>query len=160
MSKISDSKIEHVRVVKLNLDAVCQLDIDGGNGIRLESVESFDKKKKNAKIIDGLQSEFFGTDFSSDYAFKERYTCKCGKYLGKAYEGTICDVCNTAVQYADIDLKKTGWIILDKYVVMSPIYQAKLADALGKYEGEKVLDKILEMEYRDENLGIQYTDIS
>ena len=62
MSKISDCKIEHVRVVKLNLDQVCAMDLQIGNGIRLDSVESFDKKHKNAKIWNGLQSEFFGTD--------------------------------------------------------------------------------------------------
>lgn len=157
MSKISDCKIEHVRVVKLNLDQVCAMDLQIGNGIRLDSVESFDKKHKNAKIWNGLQSEFFGTDFSSDYAFKERYTCKCGKYIGKAYEGTVCDVCGSTVQYSDIDLKKTGWIILDNYTVLSPIYYGKVKEALGKFEGEFVLDKILEMDYREEG-QVVYTE--
>lgn len=158
MSRISDCRINNVRIVKLNLDAVAQADIESGNGIRLQSVESFDKKRKNAKIEDGLQSEFFGTDFSSDYAFKERYRCKCGKYMGKAWEGTICDVCNTPVEYNDIDLTKTGWIILDKYTVMSPIFYAKFKDALGKFEGESVLDKIIEREYDDDNFGVVFTD--
>lgn len=158
MSRISDCKIDHVRVVKLNLDAVAQMDIESGNGIRLQSVESFDKKRKNAKIEDGLQSEFFGTDFASEHAFKERYRCKCGKYMGKAWEGHICDVCNSPVEYNDIDLRKTGWIILDKYQVMSPIYYAKLKDALGKFEGDSILDKIIEMEYMDDEIGVVYTE--
>ena len=73
MARINELNVEHVRVVKLNLDTVCQLDLQSGNGIRLTSVESFDKKKSNAKCPDGLQSEFFGTDFSDETAFKERY---------------------------------------------------------------------------------------
>lgn len=158
MAKINDCRIDRVRIIKLNLDAVAQTDIASGNGIRLQSVEAFDKKKKNAKIEDGLQSEFFGTDFSSEYAFKERYRCQCGKYMGKAYEGTVCDRCGRVVEYNDIDLKKTGWIILDRYTVMSPIYYAKLKDALGKFEGESVLDKILEAEYLDDDIGVVLTD--
>lgn len=149
MARINETRIEHVRVVKLNLDQVCQVDLGSGNGIRLTSVESFDKKRNNERIPTGLQSGFFGTDFSDEAAFKERYRCACGRLQGKYFSGMTCDVCGTVVDYHDIDLKKTGWIILDQYKCMSPIYQAKLADALGKFEGERVLDKIIEMEYRD-----------
>lgn len=157
MARINEIDVEHVRVVKLNLDTVCELDLQSGNGIRINSVESFDKKNHNAKIEDGLQSSFFGTDFSDETSFKERYRCKCGALMGKCYDGMICNICNTEVQYHDIDLKKTGWIILNKYKCMSPIYQAKLADVLGKFEGDRVLDKIIEMDYKDGE-EITYTD--
>ena len=83
MARINELNVEHVRVVKLNLDAACQLDLQSGNGIRLTSVESFDKKKGNEKIEEGLQSSFFGTDFSDETAFKERYRCKCGSLMGR-----------------------------------------------------------------------------
>ena len=149
MARINELTVNHVRVVKLNLDAVCQLDIQSGVGIRLDSVEMFDKKNKNEKIMTGLMSPHFGTDFSDETAFKERYRCKCGKFQGKMFSDMVCDVCGTKVEYHDIDLNKTGWIILDKFKCMSPIYQAKLADALGKFEGERVLDKIIEMDYKD-----------
>lgn len=148
MSKINGSKIEYVRVEKIPLDLECWSDLTSGNGIRLTSVESFDKKHQ--KIYRGLQSEFFGTDFSSDSAFKERYRCKCGRYLGKAYSGTVCEVCGTMVEYHDIDLNKTGWIILDHYEVLSPIYSAKLAEALGKVEGEYILKTILTRRYEEQ----------
>ena len=134
MARINEIDVEHVRVVKMNLDTVCELDLQSGNGIRLDSVEMFDKKNKNEKIMTGLMSPFFGTDFSDETAFKERYRCKCGALVCKCYDGMVCNQCGTEVQYHDIDLKKTGWIILNKYKCMSPIYQAKLADALGKFE--------------------------
>ena len=157
MARINELNVEHVRVVKLNLDTICQLDLQSGNGIRLTSVESFDKKKSNEKIENGLQSSFFGTDFSDETAFKERYRCKCGSLMGRCYSGMTCPICGSTVDYHDIDLNKSGWIILDKYKCMNPIYQAKLADALGKYEGERVLDKIIEMEYKEGDDPI-YTD--
>ena len=155
MSKANDCNIEYVAVEKIPLDLECWHDLATGNGIRLTSVESFDKK--NQKIYRGLQSEFFGTDFSSDWAFKERYSCKCGKYISKAYEGMICDSCGTKVEYKDIDLKKTGWAILDNYEVLSPIYSAKLAEALGKVDGESVLRMILNRKYHEEG-NIEYSE--
>ena len=54
MARINELNVEHVRVVKLNLDAACQLDLQSGNGIRLTSVESFDKKDHNNKIYTGI----------------------------------------------------------------------------------------------------------
>ena len=158
MARINDCTISHVRVKTLNLDICCQSDIASGKGIRLQSVESFDKKRKNARIEDGLQSEFFGTDFSSDFAFMERYRCKCGKYMGKAWDGYFCEKCESYVEYHDIDLDKFGWIILDKRMVLSPIYYAKLRDALGRVDGEYVLDSILEMDYKDDEIGVLYTE--
>lgn len=155
MSKSNACNIEYVSVEKIPLDLECWHDIATGNGIRLTSVESFDKK--NQKIYRGLQSDFFGTDFSSDWAFKERYSCKCGKYLSKAYAGMICDSCGTKVEYRDIDLKKTGWVILDRFEVLSPIYSAKLAEALGKADGESVLRMILNRKYHEEGI-IEYSE--
>ena len=153
---ISDSQIIGARVTKIPLDLECMLDIQNGKGIRLTSVESFNKK--NEKIYEGLQSEFFGSDFADNEAFKERYRCKCGKYIGSAYKGFVCEVCHHPVEYNDIDLNRFGWIILDHFVVISPIYYAKLADALGKFEGEYILNKIIAMGYHDEDELLDFNE--
>src|SRR5699024_10460618 len=42
-------------------------------------------------------------------------------------------------------------VILDEFEVLSPIYSAKLAEALGKVDGEYVLRQILNRRYDDEN---------
>ena len=156
------TSIEKVRIKKLNLDFECQMDLITGKGIRLQSVESFHRKadkftKKNEKVYDGLQSEFFGTDYGDDNAFAERWSCKCKKYIGKMYEGKICEVCESKVESQDIDLQKFGWIILDYFKVLSPIYDQKLLAALGSQDEDKVLDKILEVNY-DDSGNIAYTD--
>ena len=156
MAKINGSNIEYVRVEKIPLDLECWSDLASGNGIRLTSVESFDKK--NQKIPTGLQSDFFGTDFSSDYAFKERWSCKCGKYMGKSYRGMICDRCGSKVEYQDIDLNRFGWVILDSFEVMSPIMYAKFSEALGKIDNDTVLRLILARRYEEEFGDKEYND--
>lgn len=97
------------------------------------------------------------TDFGDDAAFYERYSCKCKKYTGKMYLGKICDRCKSTVEYTDIDLERFGWIIVDNFKVISPIYDQKLLATLGKQDEDMVLDKILEVNY-DENGKIEFTD--
>lgn len=156
------TNIESVYMEKLNLENECFYDILEGKGIRLQSTESFHKKedkfsKKTEKVYDGLQSEFFGTDFGDSSAFMERYSCKCKKYIGKMYQGKICERCQSPVEYTDVDLTKFGWIILDHFKVISPIYDQKLLSVLGKEGEDFVLDKILEIKY-DEFGNVEFTD--
>ena len=156
------TSISHVRVKKLNLDLECTLDILEGRGIRLRSTDAFHQKadkftKKSEKVWDGLQSSFFGTDFGDDAAFAERWSCKCKKYVGLMYKGKFCENCETYVEDTDIDLQKFGWIIIDDFKVMSPIYDQKLLDALGKVDEDRVLDKIIEVNY-DEDGNQTFTD--
>lgn len=150
-----DSEIKSVRVKKLSLDLECLSDIINGLGIRLTSVDAYDKK--NQKIWNGLQSEFFGTDFGDDRAFEERHSCACKHLIGMSHDGEICPICGTVVEYQDINLKKCGWIILDEFRVFSPIHWAKLVDALGASDGEKVANKIIQVDYEDDGT-IKYSD--
>ena len=135
-----ETNIETVKVNKLPLEFICELQMSNGKGIRLQSVESYNKKGE--KIWDGLQSQFFGSDFSSDREYEECYSCKCKKYVGKAFQGKVCEACGTRVEYVDIDMEKTGWIIIDHFKVVSPIYHAKLEEAFGKIGGESVFKRI------------------
>lgn len=149
-------------VEKLDLDTECACDILAGKAIRLKSPEAYYKKqdrisKKVEKVPDGLQSEFFGTDFGDDAAFAERWSCKCKKYTGKMYEGKFCENCQSYVQFTGVDLDKFGYIIIDDFKVISPIYDQKLLATLGKQDEDTVLDKILEVNYDDDG-KIEYTD--
>ena len=60
---MSRSIIRGARVVKLDLDYICKEDLANGKGIRLQSTEAF---HKSDKVEDGLQSPFFGSDFSDE----------------------------------------------------------------------------------------------
>lgn len=141
---LNATKIKEAHVTKLDLDAECAYDLAIGQGLRLQSTESFHKSEK---VEDGLQSPFFGTDFSDELSFAERYRCQCGYMIGMMYQGELCPKCGTPVGYVPVDMKKMGWIILDHFKVMSPIYAYKLSEALGTVEGEKVLTKILSKDF-------------
>lgn len=134
-----------------NFDNECRSDFLKEKAIRLTSVDSFDKKKN--KIYEGLQSEFFGSDFGDDLAFSERYSCVCGKKVGQMYEHDICPDCNTEVQYLDVDLQKFGWVIIDGgFKVIQPLYYEKLESLLGKLDTvESVLGSIIKIHYKDDN---------
>lgn len=147
---MKNNKISHVQVKKLDLDFECKYDLISKKGIIIDSPEAFRRTKKTEKVYNGLQSIFFGSDFSDEQSFAERYKCKCGKYIGKMYEGTICDKCGTKVQYVDVDLSKTGWIVINHFKVMSPIYAQKLTEALGTADSEKVLTRIIKTEFPGE----------
>lgn len=142
-----DTNIEKVVVRCLDLDFERYYDMIRGNGIRIDCATAYDAKKR--KAWNGLQSEFFGTDFGDENAFQERYSCDCKRYTSKIYNGMICENCGTRVQYREPDVTKTGWIILDyNRKVLSPIFARKLSAVLGKVEGTPVLDRILKSPYR------------
>lgn len=142
------SKIIAVKPNMIDLDQEYLADMIMDKGIELTSVDSH--TKKGEKIWNGLQSEFFGTDFGDDEAFLERFRCRCGKYVGECYKGKFCESCQTYVEFQDIDLSRFGWIVSRKYKYMHPLYYMKLLEALGTCEGDKVLRKILKVNYESE----------
>lgn len=149
------TSVNSVRVKKLNLDFECMYDLVMERGIRIDSVESYQTKedkfsKKIEKIPNGLQSEFFGSDCIDTKEHVERWSCKCKKYIGKSYRGKVCPRCNTVVEHHEADLTRTGWIILDHFMVINPLYAEKLTKALGSIDGESILKKIIEIQYVDE----------
>lgn len=139
-----ETNVEEVTVEKVPLDFMRAYTMAIGKGIRIDSVESYHKEEK---VWSGLQSEFFGTDFDSDSAFQERFSCKCKKYVGMGFRGKVCENCHTVVDYIDIDLERFGWIIIDHFKVVSPIYHAKLESALGSIGGISVFSRIIESEF-------------
>lgn len=139
-----DTCIRNAETGKYDMDKECRSDFLNGYGVRLTSVESFDKKGN--KIYNGLQSSFFGSDYGDERAFADRYSCECGKCVGRMLEGHICPECDTEVQQYETDLKKFGWVILDNFPIMSPIFYNKLELALGSMDGgTKVLEGILKV---------------
>lgn len=157
--KIFKTSIRKVIVEAINFDEECREDFIKGKAIIINDPDSFDKK--NNKNPHGLQSGWFGTDYGDDAAFNDRYRCECGKYIGKMHLGCICDECNTPVQQCETDLTKFGWIMLDKYQIMHPLYYQKLDNALGSVKGlqESVLSCITNVVYHDKNQTADLGDI-
>ena len=126
--------IEH-----LNLDAEFIKDMMTGNGFRITekaSITDIDSKKKE-KALFGMYSPLYGTDYSDEQAFVERYTCKCHNIQGKMFEGETCPLCKTKVEYKNINIKFTGWLDLGEYKILSPFFYEILNKALGEIRTPK-----------------------
>ena len=124
-----------VRLVPIDWNKECKLDMVSGKGFRVTEPAI----KSQVKLYNGIQSERFGTDFDSDDGFKERYRCPKGCTTGKVYKGTKCPVCGGTVEFKDTDLSITGWIILDNYRIIHPIFYNKLSGIIG----DKVFPEIV-----------------
>ena len=116
-----------VRLQPINWDKECKLDMITGKGFRITE----EAIKGTAKMSNGIQSEKFGTDFDSDEGFEERYKCPRGCTKGKVYEGSTCPVCGGVVEFKDADFDITGWIILDNYMIIHPIFYNMLESVIG-----------------------------
>ena len=97
------------------------------------------------KSLYGPQSPLYGTSYSDEQAFIERYRCKCGKLMSRQFEGEICPFCHSPVEYKDADINVTGWISLGKNnYVINPYYYELLNKALG----QKVFAGIINAKYK------------
>lgn len=129
---------------KLNWDKECRYDLVNGRGFRITELatqkktrkekkddENNSKKDKVKKSMYGIHSPIFCSDWSDDDPFVERYSCSCGDMRGKIFEDDVCPSCNTKIIYRDVDLSKTGWIILEGQQIIHPIMYKKLESAIG-----------------------------
>ena len=141
-----------VKLKKMNWDKECERDLVSNLGFRITEpafkkttvkiIENSKevKKIKEEKTMNGIHSPLFATDYEDEDAFSERYTCQCKELKGRVYEGEICPICNTEVKFRDVDLRITGWIILDNHKIIQPIFYRMIKSIIG----EKTLLEILE----------------
>lgn len=141
-----------VQLKKMNWDKECERDLVSNLGFRITEpafkkttvkiIENSKevKKIKEEKTMNGIHSPLFATDYEDEDAFSERYTCQCKELKGRVYEGEICPICNTEVKFRDVDLRITGWIILDNHKIIQPIFYRMIKSIIG----EKILLEILE----------------
>lgn len=85
-----------------------------------------------------IHSPLYGTEYGDEHAYEDRYSCKCGNLIGKNFDGVTCPKCKTKVEFVDIDMTKTGRIIIDDYCILQSAYYKKLRSFLGA----KILDSI------------------
>ena len=62
-------------------------------------------------------ADYFLLEFSGDMDTQEEYSCECGTYQGKFYEGKVCPKCGKPVTFVGMSIDKYGWIdlSLNKY---------------------------------------------
>ncbi len=88
---------------------------------KTETVEENDTiEDRNIFSDDGLFSKRIFGDLNSE----NEYTCKCGKFYGKFYDGVYCNKCGTEVVNVTPSIERSGWINLrGNYIVKYIPYQ-------------------------------------
>lgn len=124
------------QLIKLNWDEECELDFLLNRGFEIKETAI---QGKDTKSEWGIHSPKFGSDWSDDDAFAERYRCKCGEMIGRVYEGELCPLCHTKIEFKDVDLKITGWIKLNNYKIIQPAFYGKLASIIGNKAFEEII---------------------
>ena len=102
----------------------------------------FSDVDKSVKNMYGPRSPKFGSEFSDASDFLERYRCKCGRYVGAAFEGETCPKCGTKIEAKGTDITYTAWLNFYPEKLINPLYYWRLQSALSK----KVLEDIISNE--------------
>lgn len=91
----------------------------------------------------GLHSPLFGTEWSDENAFAERYSCECHEMIGKLYEGETCPKCCTKVTFIDVNLSVFAWLKINnpQFTLIQPLMYKKISAFLGNVNN--FLDKII-----------------
>ena len=120
------------RLLRISWDDLCDEDLKLGNGFRITEPGKTDKDEEPG--LYSIHSPLFGTDWGDANAFEDRWSCECGEYVGMYYadKGFVCPKCKKPVKFVGVDLKKRGWIILDRNWLINPFMFYKLESFIGK----------------------------
>lgn len=70
---------------------------------------------------------------------EEEFACDCGKYVGKFYEGILCDECNSEVRKIAANIDRAGWIDLGSHHIMKYIPYLFLEKIIGRENIKNVI---------------------
>lgn len=119
----------------IDFDKECERDMITGKGF-VVCEPAFKKEVKNRY---GIHSPLFGSDWEDEESFIEGYRCTCGDMKSKPYLGETCPLCGDKVKYRDVNYKIFGWIVIQRYYIIHPLWYKIIETAIGA----KVLDEIL-----------------
>lgn len=131
-----------MRNVVDRLDDVFKRDMADGIGVILDTPIPVTKKDiiRNPR---GIYSSFFGGDITDVAEIQKRYSCECGKTVGKFKNNDLCPHCHTRVTFENDELSRIGWLELkEPYCIINP----KMYKFLEKVFKAKRLDDILKFD--------------
>ena len=128
-------------------------DIASGIGFHISNPQGITKDRK--KTIDGIYSQLFGGEEIEQLS--ELYSCECKATKGKFYEGCICSECGTEVKYHNNDIEKTGWICINDYYIIMPLYYNILVKVIGNKNLNNIIKYNKEID-RDGNVVVNMED--
>lgn len=116
-------------------DSLCKDQLDDGIGFRITEPGKSDVDERGGFY--SIHSPLYGSDYDDENPYENLYRCRCKKnpMVGRKYADnhTICPVCHHPVEYVDLDLTVTGWIILDRDWIIQPEYYKKIRSFIGKH---------------------------
>ena len=127
-----------IKFSRLNLESECYYDIISDKGFLIRDTP-FSDVDKSIRNMDGPRSPRYGTTYGDNNEFMDRYRCKCGKYIGAAFEGEICPDCGTKIEYTDVNILYTGWLDFYPYKIINPLYYQRLQSALSRKNLENII---------------------
>ena len=142
---------ERVRLVSPDWDAMMESELKTGESFRITEKGKTDKDVEPGMY--SIHSPLYGTDWGDENAFEDRWSCECGEYVGKYYadKDFVCPKCKKPVRYIGVDMKKRGWIVLDRNKLIQPFMFKKIESFIGK----KVFDDIIQYRSSLEDTGRQ-----
>lgn len=144
---------ERVVIVPGNWDLLCDMELQTGEGFRITEKGKTDKNEDPGYY--SIHSPLYGTDWGDDKAFEDRWSCKCGKYIGRYYadKDFVCEDCGEPVKKIGVNMKKKGWIVLDRNHLIQPHMYLKLAQFIGRKPFEDMLEFKSSLEPTDKPLS-------
>jgi len=104
-------------------------------------------RKRETIMEDGYKEDV--KEFADDGLFspsifgkldtENEYSCSCGHFNGKMYEGLKCDKCDTFVEKIEANIDKTAWIDLEDYYIIKYLAYMSLEKIIGRDELRDVI---------------------
>lgn len=138
------NKKRKVRIRRLNWDALFYSTLLDGTGFIITEPAEINLDGTKKKAMYGAQSPLYGTTYEDEQSFVERYRCQCGAFKSRQFEGEICPICGTPVEFRDSNINTVGWISLGDYKIINPYYFNLLSQTIGK----KVFPDIIYAKYK------------
>lgn len=130
-----------IKFSRMNFESECAYDCINGKGFLISDIP-FSDVDKSIRNVDGPRSPRYGSTYGDVGEFDDHFKCKCGKYVGKIFEGDTCPDCGTRIEYTEVDITYTGWLNFAPYKLITPLGFHRLQSALSK----KVLENIISNE--------------
>lgn len=151
---------QQVRIRRRNWDVDCVLDVSTGHGFLITEPADVTLDGEKKKSLFGPQSPLYGTDYSDEQAFAERYRCECGEMQSKVFEGETCPICGTEIKFRDIDVNFCGWIVLPNgHKIVAPHYYNILTNIIGKKEFSDIIQVKQKVDRDGKRSDIELSDL-
>lgn len=128
-----------VEVHRLNFDATAYSDVASGRGFFITDPPEVEIDETRKKALHGPQSPLYGTSFTDEQSYAERWRCDCGEFRGYMFKGEICPKCQQKVEFKDSNPEMCGWIPLGAKKIVSPHYYKILQGAIGAEEFNEIV---------------------